>query len=107
MTLNEFKMLVKVAFEILSIGEIDTIQETFQANFRIESRWQADDDFNGIYNPALHWNPLLYVDNVVKSNQEVRYEVHFDSLKNHTFITEIREVEGCKSEKTPALLIKN
>ncbi len=87
-------MLVKVAFEILCIGEIDTIQETFQANLRIYSSWHADQDFNGDYHPAIHWNPHLYVDNVVRCNQNVRYEVKFMSDQNHYAITEIREVDG-------------
>ena len=51
-------MIVDVAFEFCSIGEIDTIKETYQAVVVIESKWTTTETFDN-YDPQKHWNPML------------------------------------------------
>lgn len=59
------KHIVQTAFEFTSIGEIDTLNEKFQAEVIIESRWkidaQAEPDIlnKGEYDPKKNWNPKL------------------------------------------------
>lgn len=62
---NSVKHVVQTAFEFTSIGEIDTLNEKFQAEVTIESRWKIDalaepDILNkGEYDPKKNWNPKL------------------------------------------------
>lgn len=73
------KTTVQVAFEFVSIGEIDTLNEKFQAEVIIESRWKieiADEDLEDLdlenyYDPRKFWNPLLYVENALAVKEEV------------------------------------
>ena len=60
--------VVESAFEFTSIGEIDTMNERFQAEVIIESKWKLNPDQvenediynnNADYNPKKHWNPRL------------------------------------------------
>lgn len=59
------KHVVQTAFEFTRIGEIDTLDEKFQAEVIIESKWKIDpmtepDILNkGEYDPKKNWNPKL------------------------------------------------
>lgn len=84
-------MIVEVAFEFVKIGEINTMNETFQAEIVIESKWETTEDLT-IYDPKKHWNPNLYIDNAINIKEMLRYEV---SLKDKTkIITEFRSIKG-------------
>lgn len=89
---NGSKMIVEVAFEFCSIGEIDTLKETFQAAVVIESKWSTTESFVK-YEPSKHWNPMLYVDNALDVKETVFYEVVEDNGLFRT-VTEIRSIKG-------------
>lgn len=84
-------MIVEVAFEFITIGEIDTLEETFQAEVIIESKWSTDEDID-TYDPKNHWNPQLYVANSVDVKECVNYDICIESQK--MVVTEIRTIKG-------------
>lgn len=93
------KKIVEVRFECIGIGELDTINETFQAELIIRSTWNSPiNDLNdsNAYDPKKDWNPNLSIENavVIKSeNITYKLEKSSDSLDNFR-ITEVRRVKG-------------
>lgn len=85
------RMIVEVAFEFVAIGEIDTLEEAFQAEVVIESKWSTDEDFNE-YDPKVNWNPQLYVANSIDAKESVSYDVSIENSK--MIVTEIRIIKG-------------
>lgn len=94
--LNITKMIVEVAFEFCSIGEIDTLKETFQASVNIESKWSTTETFSK-YDPNIHRNPHLYIDNALEVKEEINYEIAEE--RGFKVITEIRYIKGTFWEK--------
>lgn len=84
-------MIVEVAFEFVAIGEIDTLEEAFQAEVVIESKWSTDEDFDE-YDPKVNWNPQLYVANSIDAKESVSYDVSIENSK--MIVTEIRIIKG-------------
>ena len=69
------KRTVEINFEFVRLGEINTMNEKFSAELRIESKW-FDKDFIQKYNPEQHWNPQLYIENVLQEPKEiVKYNI--------------------------------
>lgn len=89
---NEFRY-VQVVIEFYRIGEIDTMNEKYQAEIHIESKWVENDTDIVEYDPKKHWNPKLYIENAFQEPKEhVTYEISKEN--ENTFITEIRHVKG-------------
>ena len=69
------KRIVLVNFEFIRIGEIDTMNEKFNAEICIESKW-IEKDFIQNYNPEQHWNPQLFIENALQEPKEkIKYNV--------------------------------
>jgi hypothetical protein len=61
--------------------------------FNIESRWIEPTEITS-YDPAKHWNPKLYIENVFQEPKEdVKYSLAYDN-NNNLIVTEKREVKG-------------
>ena len=92
------KITVEVAFEFVSVGSIDTLNEKFQAEVIIESKWMLnEEDKNDVYeteeyNPNKHWNPKLFVENVLSVKENIVYEI--SEMYNNAYVTEIRTLSG-------------
>lgn len=93
--LNNIKF-VEVFIQFVRIGEIDTMNEKYQAEVNIESRWITNEQLNGKYDPNLHWNPKIYIENAFQEPKEaIKYEVGKDSLNlNNYVVIEKRNVKG-------------
>jgi hypothetical protein len=65
---------VRVKFEFISLGEIDTMNEKFQASIKIKSWWETDDKIVA-YSPKQHWNPKLYIENRIDAKKKVTYKL--------------------------------
>jgi hypothetical protein len=75
------------------MGEIDTMNEKYSAEVIIESKWSDFDPSIVEYDPQKHFNPKVFVLNVLNEPKEsVRYEVERES--NCLKITEIKTVKG-------------
>lgn len=87
------KKTVESAFEFVSIGEIDTMKEFFQAEVIIESKWMFNEAEIEVYEPKKQWNPKLYIENAKNiSKEEITYEISI--VNGITFINETRQVKG-------------
>lgn len=69
---------VKINFE--QIGEVDTMNEKYQAHVRIKSKWYHVDDGEELiddeYDPKRHWYPKLYIENALHDvKEELSYKV--------------------------------
>jgi hypothetical protein len=85
---------VYVSVQITKIGDIDTMNERFQAVFNIESRW-IEDQIIDKYDPEKHWNPKVYVENVFQDiNEDIKYQIERVTNSNRTVVVEKRKIKG-------------
>ena len=95
---------VQVLIQFLRIGEIDTMNEKYHAEIKIESKWVENEDIVE-YDPKnyKYWNPKLYIENALEdTKQQITYDVQ---LENDKFIvTELRIVKGVFWEVKNGLL---
>lgn len=86
--------LVEVLIQYCRIGEIDTINEKYQAEICIESKWIEREPISA-YDPRKHWNPMLQIENALQiGSEQVDYHVVRDRDSDFNIITEIRYVKG-------------
>ena len=84
---------VNIMVEFIRIGEIDTMNEKYQAEVEIEASWLTDEKIIN-YDPKIHWNPMLYVENLLtETKQTVDYTVDVEENGN-VLITESRKIKG-------------
>ena len=95
--------VVQVTIEFMRMGEIDTLNEKFNAELLIQAKWRAAESEEHIvneYDPKVHWNPMLYIENAFSEPKEsVRYEMTRDQAaggaeRGLLTITEKRLVKG-------------
>lgn len=94
----KIKRRVAIVFEFLNIGEIDTLNEKFQAEVAITSTWEiysdraVNADIFEKYDAKKHWNPQLYIENAIAVKQDIDYDTSIDG--DQYFVTEKRNVKG-------------
>jgi hypothetical protein len=89
---SNYAKLIEVRIEFLTFGEVDTMNEKFQAEVRVRSRWYDDEDID-IYDKTKHWYPKLFIENALHDvKEEISYQV--DKLNDKSIITEIRIAKG-------------
>ena len=78
---------VQITFEILRIGEIDTMNEKFHGELRIDAKWIEYDTSIEKYDPDKHWNPKLFIENALQiTNQKVIHRIEGQSIKETRFV---------------------
>ena len=84
---------VIIDFNFIKIGEIDMMNDKYQAEVYIEAYWIANENIEK-YDPAVHWNPLLYIENLVtESMHTIEYKMSYNE-NNQLIITEHRKIKG-------------
>jgi hypothetical protein len=111
------KVYVRLMF--LRIGEIDTLNEKYQAQLTIESRWPVDLDklsstltydeqkrltygksVSLINYSESNWHPQLYVENALGDlKEQIRYSAKIYKTDNQIYICEHRDAKGLFWEK--------
>ena len=88
---------VRIDFE--NIGEVDTMNEKYQATVRIKCKWyhvqqEPDEEDFEEYDPKKHWYPKLYLENALHDvKEEFAYKVtQVDDQRK--MITETRTARG-------------
>jgi hypothetical protein len=68
------------------------MNEKYQADVIIQTEW-IDNSVTTVYDPKVHWNPELSIENQLSvTNETITYDV---SIKNgHNVVTETRRVKG-------------
>ena len=86
---------VQVVIEFAKIGTIDTMNEKYEAEFNIESRWTGVEVGHlETYDSHKHWNPQLYIENALQlSKEEVSYQVE-KTTDGVLWVVEKRHVKG-------------
>ena len=85
---------VEVIIEFVKFGEIDTMNEKYQAEFNIESKWIENDNTIIKYDPKKHWNPQLYIENALQlTKEQINYEME-RKADGTLWIIEKRNVKG-------------
>jgi hypothetical protein len=62
--LNTFLRIIEVYIEFIQIGEVDTMNEKFQAIVKIKSKWIENENIKD-YDPKEYWNPKLFIENAL------------------------------------------
>lgn len=86
---------VNIQIEFVRVGEIDNLNEKFHGEVRIDSSWIERSHANiDYYDPEIHWNPKLYVKNLISDAKEkLKYEIQV--LGDGVYrITEIKSIKG-------------
>ena len=110
---------VYIRLMFFRIGEIDTLNEKYQAQASIEARWTVDyeklaadlspDDQKHLLDgksvtlnkyTEKHWHPHLYIENAVGDMKEqIRYSARKSPKDNEFYVCEHRDVKGFFWEK--------
>ena len=110
---------VSVRLMFLRIGDIDTLNEKYQAQASIESRWPVKfDKLSANLSPdehkrlvegksisllkyaETHWHPQLYIENAVGDlKEQIRYSARKSKEDNEFYVCEHRDVKGLFWEK--------
>ena len=89
---NKYIRLIQVSIEFLSIGEINTIDEIFDAEIRIKSTW-CDNEEIDTYDSQINWCPKLFILNALPDvDEEIEYSVV--RYESKSIITETRLARG-------------
>ena len=85
--INKSLRIIEVQIVFLQIGEVDTINEKFQAIVKIKSKWYENEILSE-YDPREDWNPKLFIENALydKFQEEISYDLKVCDDK--TLITE-------------------
>jgi hypothetical protein len=111
------KVYVRLMF--LRIGEIDTLNEKYQAQASIESRWpiefdkllpnlSSDEQKRLIHGKSVslirytesQWHPQLYIENALGDlKEQIRYSAKKSKIDSQIYICEHRDIKGLFWEK--------
>ncbi|CAF1123039.1 unnamed protein product [Adineta ricciae] len=116
---HEKAIPVFIRLVFLRIGEIDTLNEKYQAHASIESRWAVAsnellsilsvDDQNRLMNGKTiilekysdsHWHPQLFIENSLGDlKEQIKYSAKRNTHDNHIYVCEHRIIKGLFWEK--------
>lgn len=84
--------IVQIRIEFIQVGEIDTMNEKYNAKVKTTAKWQ-DTKVTDKYDSKTDWNPELYIENAIsdKFQESVTYS---QSKEDPTLITETRISSG-------------
>ncbi|CAF1124376.1 unnamed protein product [Adineta ricciae] len=111
------KVYVRLMF--LRIGEIDTLNEKYQAQASIEARWTVETNrilsilssdeqkrltegksVSLLKYAELHWHPQLYIENALGDlKEQIRYTAKKPKEDNQIYVCEHRDIKGLFWEK--------
>ncbi len=115
--MNPIKVSIRLMF--LRIGEIDTLNEKYQAQVSIEARWPIDIDklssdlssddqkrlvegksISLVKYAESHWHPQLFIENAIGDlKEQIRYSAKKCKKDNKIYICEHRDIKGLFWEK--------
>jgi hypothetical protein len=86
---------VYVHASFTKIHDIDTVNQRFQAEVLIESRWHDSSLKSTKDLASIEWKPEIYIENAVNDpKEEVSYKIVMDKQTNLLMVSEIRKVKG-------------
>lgn len=114
-----YPIQVNIRLMFLRIGEIDTLNEKYQAQATIEARWSIDFDklaadlscddqkclIDGksitlVKYSETHWHPQLFIENAIGDlKEQIRYSAKRSRCDQRYYICEHRDIKGLFWEK--------
>ncbi|CAF1165902.1 unnamed protein product [Adineta steineri] len=114
-----YPIKVSIRLMFLRIGEIDTLNEKYQAQIAIEARWQvkldkllsilSSDDQKRLSDgksislmnyTELNWHPQLFIENAIGDlKEQIRYTAKKSKEDNQIYVCEHRDIKGLFWEK--------
>ena len=91
---------VKLKIEISRIGDLNSMNESFQACVILNSEWIETENISE-YDPALHWNPEFYIENLLSDFKE---ENTYKIIKNNDVNT-IRETKNLNGKNSKSRFV--
>lgn len=87
---------VQVSVVFLRFGEIDTLNEKFQAEVMVQSKWVDPDDKMTKYDPndTNIWNPKLFIENMISIAKPEIIEYNIVKEEGKTVVIETRHANG-------------
>ena len=95
---ENYARVIQVRIEFVSIGEVDTYKEKYQAEIKVNSSWTDSEDLEE-YDPDVQWYPKLFVENAIydKYYEDISYRL--TKVDGKTVVTETRICKGYFWEK--------
>ena len=91
---RDYKRIVSIGIQFDRFGEIDTMNEKYQADIKIVATWEDDKMFDK-YNEDIHWNPELSIENIItETKKTTKYAVEKNYRTNRTKVTQIQNIKG-------------
>lgn len=93
---------VECRIQFLKLGEIHVTQEMFRATVVIKSKWTEHGMLIDKYDPEVHWNPELFVENwkrIPASTNVVNISYTVQHKNDSTVVIETREIQGRSQRK--------
>jgi ribosome-interacting GTPase 1 len=88
------KKNVYLCIEFHRVGQIDMMNEVFQATVNIYASWEVDKIIEEFVE-SKEWTPSLYIENLVDEKQKkIQYKIEKIGEKNATKVTQITNVNG-------------
>jgi hypothetical protein len=96
---NTIDVYIQVSFT--KIYDIDTVNQRFQAEAIIETKWYdpSADSLDQSVDAGKIWRPDIYIDNAINDlKEDVSYKIVPD-MDNKPMVCEIRKIKGLLWEK--------
>ena len=88
------KKIVYLGIEFHRVGQIDMMNEVFQATVNIYAIWEVDKIIEEFVE-SKEWTPSLYIENLVDEKQKkIQYKIEKIGEKNATKVTQITNING-------------
>lgn len=90
---------VFVTVNMIKLGDIDIMNERYQAVFNIELKWfeKSNELTQDKYDPKKNFNPQIHVENIFQDIMEdVSFEVTKLPSSEYSIVTEKRRIKGNK-----------
>ena len=73
--------VVHIEFECLKVGEIDTMNEKYYAEFLFTISW-SENKLISVYDKQKDWNPMICIDNYIGKPEET---IEYETLNNKSY----------------------
>ncbi len=104
--MSSLNPVVTCSLQFIQIGEVDTVNERFQAIIELEAKWEdnkiPDNSLNKIFQSKdwKEWDPKIFIENSLYDKNNIEEITFFATKISNTIqVTETRIIKGSFWEK--------
>ncbi len=104
--MSSLNPVVTCSLKFIQIGEVDTVNERFQAIIELEAKWEdnkiPDNSLNKIFQSKdwKEWDPKIFIENSLYDKNNIEEITFFATKISNTIqVTETRIIKGSFWEK--------